>query len=620
MSVISKEISDTEKINLEKINPEQKKAIEHIDGPMMVIAGPGSGKTFVITRRIRYLIEHGIPPEEILVITFTRAAALEMEERFEGYTGESSDVTFGTFHAVYFHILKQSYDLDHTNIISAKEKKEYLKNVLSAHPEVVPDEEMLDYLLSEFSRLKNDGKDPEDLNSLDSLVEKEDFKNIFHEYSSLLKEEKKLDFDDMVAYTKELFEKRPDILDIWRERYRYILIDEFQDINPMQYEVIKLLTEPLRNIFIVGDDDQSIYGFRGSCPKLMLDFPSEYPELKMVCLKNNYRSTKGIVNDAVKLIAHNKNRYEKKLEAGRTGENDVIRLEFATKEEECSAVTGLIKKASGFMDYSDIAVIVRTNRQASVFAAKLSALKIPYKMREKTVSIFSTPAGRDIRAMLSFASGKRCRSDFLKFMNRPVRYIKRSDVPDSNDISLEKMAVSPGISTYSRRNIKKLAYDLKKISILPPFAAVNYIRKAMGYESFLIKEGKNKGISRDEVIAELDDLAQSAAPMDSFKQWNEWIELYEDELKNAVSDREKDGVNLITMHSSKGLEYRMVILPDLLEGVIPQKKADKQDELEEERRVFYVAVTRAKEKLVLCTLKKDTEKRIKPSRFLKELL
>jgi DNA helicase-2/ATP-dependent DNA helicase PcrA len=142
----------------------------------------------------------------------------------------------------------------------------------------------------------------------------------------------------------------------------------------------------------------------------------------------------------------------------------------------------------------------------------------------------------------------------------------------------------------------------------------------MGYESFLIKEGKNKGISRDEVIAELDDLAQSAAPMDSFKQWNEWIELYEDELKNAVSDREKDGVNLITMHSSKGLEYRMVILPDLLEGVIPQKKADKQDELEEERRVFYVAVTRAKEKLVLCTLKKDTEKRIKPSRFLKELL
>ena len=201
MSVISKEISDTEKINLEKINPEQKKAIEHIDGPMMVIAGPGSGKTFVITRRIRYLIEHGIPPEEILVITFTRAAALEMEERFEGYTGESSDVTFGTFHAVYFHILKQSYDLDHTNIISAKEKKEYLKNVLSAHPEVVPDEEMLDYLLSEFSRLKNDGKGPEDLNSLDSLVEKEDFKNIFHEYSSLLKEEKKLDFDDMVAYT-----------------------------------------------------------------------------------------------------------------------------------------------------------------------------------------------------------------------------------------------------------------------------------------------------------------------------------------------------------------------------------------------------------------------------------
>lgn len=604
----------------EDINPGQRLAIDHRDGPMMVIAGPGSGKTFVITRRIKKLIESGIPPEEILVITFTKAAALGMQSRFrELMSDEASSVTFGTFHAIYYHIIKQSYHFGQDSIITAKEKKQYMKTVLSSYPKVEDDDSTIQYLLAEFSRMKNEGVTVREQRSTYNLIDSSDFEGIYREYEDMLREARKLDFDDMVLLCRDLFISRPDVLEIWRDRFKYILIDEFQDINPMQYEVVKMLAAPLNNLFIVGDDDQSIYGFRGSCPTIMLGFPGEFPECRKVCLKNNYRSTKGIVDDACRLIAHNKSRFEKKLEAGKFGTDDVIHLEFANAEEEARAVTELVMGAAEHMKLSETAVIVRTNRSVSEYASVFAKKRIPFRMREKTASIFASETARDILAVLAFAEGDHSRENFLRFMNKPVRYIRRADLGARGRVELSALLSDPYLKPYVKRNVKALQYDLCRMAGMLPLQAVNYFRKAMGYEAYCVTEGRKRGKTRDEVLAELDTIMRSAAGMESFKQWLENIEDYEAELSHISSEEEdKDGVWLITMHASKGLEYNTVILPDLIEGNVPQKQAGRPEEIEEERRVFYVAMTRAKEKLILCSLKREPGSKITPSRFLKE--
>ncbi|MBR1471979.1 MAG: ATP-dependent helicase, partial [Lachnospiraceae bacterium] len=409
-----------EKKNRETVNPEQAQAIRHKDGPMMVLAGPGSGKTFVITRRLRHMIEvHGIPPEEILVITFTKAAALEMQERFWKLMGdESVGVTFGTFHAVYFHILQQAYHYDASAIATEKEKRRYLKEAMSAHAEVAEDEQTYSYLLSAFSKIKNDGIAPEEYSDACCLVEKETFLAICHEYDRIMHAEGKLDFDDMVLRCRDLFVRRRDILEVWQTRCRYILIDEFQDINPMQYEVIRMLAAPAYNLFIVGDDDQSIYGFRGSAPEIMLGFPKEFPGLSRVLLKNNYRSTQGIVDSALRLAGYNKSRFAKQLKAQRAGKHDVTAAAFESKEEEAEAVLQVIRSAEKYMARKEIALLFRTNASARYYSQKLSAAGIPFSMKEHMGSVFSGAAGQDILAMYAYASGDHSRKHLLRFLNR----------------------------------------------------------------------------------------------------------------------------------------------------------------------------------------------------------
>ncbi len=598
---------------------EQLQAIHHGDGPMMVLAGPGSGKTYTITRRIRYLIEHhGVPPEQILVITFTKAAALEMQERFERLMdGAGQNVTFGTFHAIYFHILKRSYHYDQSNIITEKEKREYLKEVLESRSgEEELGDSYIPLLLNEFSKIKNEGKTADGYQP--AYLPEGCFQEIFEAYQRRMRIEQKIDFDDMVLLCHRLLRSQPELLSMWQDIYRYLLIDEFQDINRMQYEVVRLLAKPRDNLFVVGDDDQSIYGFRGSDPSIMLGFPREYPNCRTVLLKENYRCTRHIVRSAVKLIDHNQNRFSKKLQAKKEGYQDVILTGCDSREAEAEEITALIKYYRQYGAYRDIAVLFRTNLSASFLAQKLAQEKIPFWQKEKTKDLFSDPMALDILAMLHFAHGKTERGYFLRFMNKPVRYLRRDMVEKNVDI--DEMLTQQGLGKNRIMFLKRLQYDLLQIQGMEPYAAVNYIRKGMGYDRWVMQNAREKHRNREEDMELLDWIQNSAKGMEDFPAWLDMIDAYRQNLNRTDTPADgEDAVSLVTMHGSKGLEYKIIILPDVNEGNVPQKKAVTQKELEEERRVFYVAMTRAKEKLFLFYVKKTKENRLIPSRFLKEI-
>ncbi|MCR5209887.1 MAG: ATP-dependent helicase [Lachnospiraceae bacterium] len=599
------------------LSAEQLEAVEHCYGPKMVIAGPGSGKTFVITKRLEHMIKaERIRPEDILVITFTKAAAVEMQTRFMALMkDEASLITFGTFHSVFFGILKRTYNYTAADILTEKAKYIYLKSVISVYPDI--NDDMIDSLISKISKIKNDGIRPEKFDDGERLFDKDTFCRIFYDYGNILKAEGKLDFDDMVLLCRKLFLNEPDILDHWRNRYKYILIDEFQDINPMQYEVVRMLSAPANNLFVVGDDDQSIYGFRGSRPEIMLGFKKEYPDATITILSDNFRSRDGIVRLAGTIISNNKERFDKKLKAVKKGGESVAILPFDERQDESNVIIELINSAKKHISFDDMAVICRTNTGAARYSGVLSAAGIPFVLKEKVTNIFTTPEAQDILSMFSYAHGERTRSNLLRFMNKPARYIRRCDL-EEEDYSLEDLLTNPELKDYVKKNIRGLIYDLEKLKDMHPYAGINYIRKGIGYENYLLSEGKKRGKSRDDILELLDRISDTTRNVDDYFQWREWINEYDDMICESTQKKKAHGVCLTTMHGSKGLEYSLVILPDINEGNVPWKKCETAEEIEEERRVFYVAVTRAKEKLVLCYLKKNTENKVMPSRFLRE--
>lgn len=609
------------------VNEAQSKAISHREGPMLVLAGPGSGKTLVITQRIKYLIEeYHVEPERILVITFTKAAAKEMQSRFVKLSeGNFYPVNFGTFHAIFFQILKQAYHFDASSIVRESEKRKYLEEILrkisinKKETEEQQNAEKISLLLSEISKVKSSGIT---LSAYESEVcDTEEFSLIYEEYRNALLSRRKVDFDDMVLLCLELLRERPQLLKAWQDRFSYILVDEFQDINSLQYEVIRLLALPENNLFIVGDDDQAIYGFRGSNPNIMLHFEEDYANAERVLLDVNYRSKSDIVEASCKLIKHNKNRFDKMVEAINPAKNGVRFFHFESRQQQTQNIIALIRqymKKPG-AHYHDIAVIYRTNMYASAMAEGLIRERIPFQMKEKITNIYDTSVAKDIVAYLKYAFNESDAESFYRIMNRPVRYIRRDSVPVKG-LSKETLLQNNKEKQYVLQNIIYLFEQLHFIRNMSPFAAVNYIRKGMGYEEFLSKqhEENKKALTEDRKI--LDDLQERAKGFDTIPEWLTHITHYDENMVEA-KNREDDAVHIVTMHASKGLEWPVVILPDCNEGVVPHKKAKTQEEIEEERRMFFVAMTRAKENLFLFYVQETDKKKtgdILPSRFIKE--
>ncbi|MFI3211768.1 MAG: ATP-dependent helicase [Eubacteriales bacterium] len=616
-------------------SPSQEKAIIHGTGPMLVLAGPGSGKTFVITRRIQYLIEkHHVEPEEILVITFSKASAIEMKERFLSLCeDEFYPVNFGTFHAIFYHILKNTFHYQSTNIITELEKREYLKIILNNPKYDIADSgEMIEILLGDISSFKNSGaKIPESFTEkekkkeskkISSIVDDDIFYNVYKEYNTFMKEHRKLDFDDMVLHCYYLLSKNPEILLQWQNKYKYLLIDEYQDINGLQYSIVKLLLGKEQNLFVVGDDDQAIYKFRGSNPKIMMGFETDFPNAKKVLLETNYRSTKNIVTSGVKVIEENQVRFRKEIKAFAPAGEEVVLKGFEKQEEEYGYLINKLKEIyeKQNISYSDITCIFRTNMNASYLTEQLTEHKIPYVVKEKPKSIYSHFIAKDLLHYLAFIFQEKSRNHFFQIMNKPKRYLGRSCASQS-EISFQELLSFYKEKPYMHDIIRKFQMDVARMEKMDLFAAVNYIRKAVGYDDHIKQLAIEKGIDVVDFMEIANEFQKRIKNYTQLELFQIHIQTYEKELEDAAKNAAvKDGIHLITMHASKGLEYEFVFLPDCNEGITPHKKSANKEDIEEERRMFYVGMTRAKKHLELLYVTGTKKEPVMPSRFIKKLI
>ena len=606
-----------------KFNDAQVRAINHFNGPALILAGPGSGKTAVITHRTYNLIEkYGVNPANILVITFTKAAATEMKERFNALTGgKGYPVVFGTFHAVFFTILKHAYNYKSSDIVTREEQYECIKNIIERMDMEYEDEnEFVGNILSEISRVKGELINIANYYSI-NCGEKE-FRYIFNEYDKMLERKRKIDFDDMLVYCHELLSNRRDILSAWQNKYRYILIDEFQDINKVQYDIIRMLALPENNLFIVGDDDQSIYGFRGAKPEIMLGFQKDYKEAETILLNVNYRCNEHIVQQSKKLIAHNRNRFQKDIKAANKTGLGVKLLDFKDIMEEHEKVLELIREYNrkGFA-YEDMAVLTRTNIGSRLMIEKFMENNIPFRAKDAIPNIYEHWIAKDILAYIHIALGSTDRKDFLRIINKPLRYISR-DALDTPDITFTQLMNVYEDKNWMTERIEKMETDMRVVSRISPYAAINYIRHAIGYEEYLAEYANNRHMIFDELLEVLDEIMEAAREYKTYDEWFVHMEDYTKELLKQARNRELEvnAVNLMTMHSSKGLEYKIVFVLDVNEENIPYKKAVLDEEIEEERRMMYVAMTRAKEDLFLCCPRQKYNKSLEMSRFIRELI
>ncbi len=604
-----------------QFNNSQLKAVKHKTGPMLVIAGPGSGKTTVLTARIRNLIEeYSVNPANILVITFTKAAANEMKSRFNNMMGRSTNVTFGTFHAVFFMILRAAYNYSVDSIIKEDVRQNIIKQAIE-RSRLEPDDlnEMVSNITGEISRVKTEAID---INAYYSAsCPEEEFRDIYKYYVKTLKKMGLIDFDDMLLYCHELLTTRRDILAKWQQKYQYILIDEFQDINKIQYDIIKLLAKPQDNLFIVGDDDQSIYGFRGSKPEIMLNFDKDYPDTDKVILDTNYRSTGNIVSAAGKVIAHNKVRFAKNINTVNDPGDKVDIIEFNTQAEEYEKIIDNIRKesASGG-NYSDNAVLFRTNSTAAGFVRKLVEYSVPFVTRDGVPNVFEHWIARDVITYMNIAMGSRKRSDFLQIINRPKRYIGRDYLADA-EISFDNLEKYYEDKNWMIERVDRLKYDILAMASMSPYAMINYLRKGVGYDGYLDEYAQSHNMQVRELYDVMDELMESARNFKTFNEWFAYIDEYGTKLRESFAAMDKqNAVILTTMHSSKGLEYPVVYIIDANEEITPHKKAVFVPEIEEERRMFYVAMTRAKRRLNIYYARKRYNKEIEVSRFVKEIM
>lgn len=598
----------------------QKKAIEHGAGPLMVLAGPGSGKTFVITHRIKYLIEGpGINPAHILVVTFSRAAAKEMKDRFEKLC-KKSPVTFGTFHSVFFNLLKTAYGFGSEQIASDELRYTLIKELIKRN--TIENEDintLAGNLLNEIALVKQDNISIK--NYYSNSISSDTFKKIYSDYESELEARGKLDFEDMLSLTYELLSERSDILKAVQNRYRYILVDEFQDINFLQYNIIKLMAGEKQNITVVGDDDQSIYRFRGARPEIMLGFERDFRNVKKVFLDINFRSSTQIVNASTKLISFNSKRFPKSFKAKNGDGAPVSLIEFKNPFLEVNSIIKDIKDyiKSG-QDINNIAVLYRTNLSPRLLIERLMRNNIPFTIRDAIPNLFDHWVAKDIISYIKLAINMGDKSDLLRISNKPNRYISRDSLSSSR-ANIETLFDYYDDKSYMIKRIVELREHLRTIKNLKPATALRYIRNVVGYDEYIEEYCDMNGVESDDCYSILGDLENSAAEYNTFNDWFVHMDEYKDELIEArkKSNENDKGVRLMTFHSSKGLEFDIVYIIDVNEGSVPYKKAKGVDEIEEERRMFYVAMTRARKKLFICYCVENFGKSIGKSDFVIEL-
>lgn len=609
-------VVETEYKNGIKSDPAQETAIHLGAGPCAVIAGPGSGKTFVLAERIRCLIEEkGIDPSSILVLTFSRAAAANMRRRFLQACFHPETV-FGTFHSVFLRILQES-SKERYRLADPAAKQQYLQHLCGLRPSFLPEKTSPEELQLLISSYKNG------LSCRQKWVPE-----LVRAYDAYMQGRGWLDFDDMILKCRELLMEKGEVLSMWRTRFRWILVDEFQDVSPSQYEVLRLLAAPCNNLFIVGDDDQSIYGFRGADPLIMQRFLSEYIEGRQdaaertVYLATNYRCGQKILQASGILIKNNKTRIEKNFRLGCSIGGRFACRPFTDRNAEYGFLAREIWQMSPD-DRRKTAIIFRTRAGARQFLQILEDRNVPVNaaagiQRKNTVITDSREILLDLLAYCRAAEAVRGgffrREDLLRIMNKPERFLSGSFVPEDS-MSREEILAHAG---YEEASLSDLLGDLGILSSLSPGYFMRYLLDAVGYRAYAVSIYKGA----DERLLKF---SEEAFACDDLQAWRADLEEREKELqkpaRDKVSSRDPGGaVKILTMHACKGLEFDNVYIPDLNEGNIPSRHAFALQQVEEERRLLYVAMTRARRSLTLSFLQGTADHPAAPSRFLQPFL
>ena len=607
-------------LNLNLLNKEQREAVETVDGPLLVLAGAGSGKTRVLTYRIANLIEnHGVAPWSILALTFTNKAAKEMKERTDKLIGiEESDMWVTTFHSFCVRVLR--IDIDRLGydsrfvIYDEQDQNGIIKDIVS--PQIFDEKRMSKGLVrSMISQAKNSGESSERF-LLDSGTGMDDkLLEIYRAYQKKLKSSNALDFDDLLIKTVELFETCPDVLEKYRKKFRFVLVDEYQDTNAPQYRIIKLICGEHRNICVVGDDDQSIYGWRGADIRNILDFEKDFPGAKVIRLEQNYRSTKAILDCANSVITHNMGRKFKKLWTAKVGGSPVEFLNVQNERDEAYNIAKTIIDLRRREDrkFNDFAILYRTHAQSRVLESVLvSGFGIPISVIGGTRFY----ARREIKDLLSYLRLIANPSDdgaLKRIINVPKRGIGEATVSaieslsESTDQSMLITILTPGILPEKiSKKVSRFA-DLMRDLFAKRYELslemlTEYIIDAIGYAQYIVEQGDDNLETRQENIEELlgamrEHEEQITPGSDALQSFLELTALNSD----ADNIDESDGtVKLMTLHSAKGLEFPVVFMPGMEDDIFPSRRSKENETgIEEERRLCYVGVTRAKERLYL---------------------
>ena len=605
-----------------KLNTAQQKAVCHETGPMLVLAGPGSGKTTVLLCRISRLLERGLAkPQEILALTFSKVAAEEMKSRFENLNG-ASGVSFGTFHSIFFRILRSRYGWNVEQIFQEEERRSILRNSIEAEKWDIPDlEEYISQFFSQLSLMNSELEQPNRFTPTGMPVE--EFRKLYRAYEGYKERHEKLDFDDMLTQCYQLLREDAAVREYWQRKYKFILVDEFQDVNQAQFACLQILAEKHQNLFVVGDDDQSIYAFRGARPDFLLHFPTLYPAAKKVTLNTNYRSTERIVNLAERVIGNNEVRFVKNMKGiGEAGD----KVTFFLAEDAAKEAAHIAEKIGRLLDegvpLTEIAVIYRTNLQGGAFARELYKRGIPYDLRDNSGNVYEHWVAKDLLAYLLLAENEESDSALRRILNKPKRYIGKDLLAEAETMPytlLRSFFVCPSLKGWQEENLENLRIDLNQIRKRTPYDALKYIRKVIGYDEYIEEFAAYRRTSAQvlqEIADEIMETAKDCADVRSFREQLERLSLQMKE-QSRKKGQKRNGVALMTMHGAKGLEFRAVFLPSLVEGIVPHEKG--MDTVAEERRLFYVAMTRASEKLCLSAILQRYEKERKPSRFLAEM-
>ena len=615
------------------LSEEQKKAISHIKGPALVLAVPGAGKTTVLIHRAANLIlNEGISPEKILSITFSRASARDMKERFNNLYGDITNIPvhFSTIHSFAYKLIRDyAYRKRQRYILIEDMKKklnkvQLLKNIYFSINNDYITEEKLESIINSIGYIKNMLITPDEYVS-QFKVDTNNFLEIFNAYESYKKNNSLIDFDDMLTLALDILQEDKYLLEKYRSRYEYIQVDEGQDTSKVQLEIIRTLAHPKNNLFIVADDDQSIYGFRGAYPEGLFQFNKIYKDGKIYYMEENYRSTKNIVNICNRFIKKNTLRFNKDIFTKNPYIEPIKLVKVKNLEEQ---YTYLMDQLEGIVDYRNTAILYRNNLSAVGIMETLERKGIPFYIKDFKIKFFDHWLVQDIIDFFLLAQDNSNILAFERIYYKMNGFISKVQLNSIKALHYEysvfdRLLSLPGLNDFYKKNFLSLKLNFKKLSKLKPYEGIDLIEKNLGYEDYLKESHMRFGYSMDSleiILNYLKIIASNTMDLNGFLARLKYLEYL---CSHSKDNRE--GLTLSTVHSAKGLEFDRVYMIDLIDGEFPNGSSidsfNKGDiaPLEEERRLFYVGMTRAKSYLTLITYINKNNKEVKPSRFLLEL-